>query len=196
MRRFLSGGTGVARGELVEISFDVFGQKQLSRVLGLWAANVKDLRGVWPDIRDDFLKNQAKQFATQGRHGSVHRVFFGLFKSQGWAPLSPAYAAYKALKWGNKGILVASGRLEDSLTQATHPDFIYKPKKKSVTLGTKVPYASLHQTGTRQMPQRPPIELVESQKRRWPKLMHEYIFKSGQGFGKSSMGGMLDRVRL
>jgi len=43
-------------------------------------------------------------------------------------------------------------------------------------LGTSVPYGVFHQLGTKRMPARPPIQLSESDKNRWGKLVHEWLY--------------------
>lgn len=161
-----------SRADLVPISFEIDGEIQLDRALGLLKKNIQEVFTiVGPDIRDDFLTNQRTQFDTEGRHGSA-----------GWASLSPAYAAWKAKNFPGRPLLVLKGDLRSSLTDKNHPNFVYRVTPFALTLGTTDPKARWHQKGTQDMPDRKPVELVESQKTRWPKLVQEGIFKSGQGF--------------
>ena len=168
-----------ARKDLVSISFTVAGEKQLDRRLGILRENVKDLRGVWPDIRDDFVKNQKQQFKTEGVHGSGSK----------WTPLKPGYAAFKEKNYPGQPILRLTDSLYKSLTEIENGDFIYKPGRLGLTLGSKIEYGAYHQTGVAEtfLPRRPPIELTKAQKSRWPKLIQEYIFKSWQGFDRVTL---------
>jgi len=151
------------------ITFEVAGVQQLNRTLGVMASNVQDLTGVWDDLRDDFLQGEAEQFDSEG--GAA---------SGGWEALSPAYAAWKEMAAPGRPILMLTGRLRASLTNANDPFFVYRPSRLSMEIGTRDPKASFHQQGTGRMPARPPVELTERQKKLWPKMIHEYLFKSAQ----------------
>lgn len=74
-----------------------------------------------------------------------------------YAPLSAAYAEWKARKFPGRPILVRTGRLRDSVTDATRPskDTILVIKKDGMAHGSKVPYSGFVQDGTRKMPARP-----------------------------------------
>jgi phage gpG-like protein len=76
-----------------------------------------------------------------------------------WAPLSPAYAAWKAKHYPGTGLLVRSGALKASLAGPEAPQAIFRPTTTSLTIGTSVPYGLPHQTGTSRMPQRPPLRV-------------------------------------
>lgn len=154
---------------MLRINFEIEGEKQVSRALGLLIDHTSDLRPVWPRIRDDFIANERKQFSSEGRHGSG-----------GWTPLSAKYAAWKARVAPGKPILELSGALRQSLTGGS--GFIYRTGRQSLAIGTKIPHARYHQTGTRRMPRRAPVELTEAQKTSWMKILHEYIWKNvGRG---------------
>ena len=160
--------------DMLHLEFTVAGQYQLSRALGLYADRAHDLRPAWEDIRDDFLRNEMEQFESEGRHASG-----------GWAELSPIYAAWKNAHLPGMPILQLSGRLMDSLTDKRHADFVFEAKRKSLRMGTKVPYARFHQEGTRTMPDRPPIALTDKQRRLWVKIIQTHIFQSGQPYRRA-----------
>jgi phage gpG-like protein len=52
-------------------------------------------------------------------------------------------------------LLNATGRLLQSVGTFGGPDSIFEETDDSLTIGTRVPYARFHQTGTRRMPRRP-----------------------------------------
>lgn len=79
-----------------------------------------------------------------------------------YPPLNARYAARKLRKFGPLPILVGggknSGRLRDSVISGGerqgHPDSITVIDKNSLILGTRVPYASYNQEGTKHIPAR------------------------------------------
>ena len=162
------------------ISLDIAGVKQVNRALLLSAAAVKDLRPVWEDIYDDFLTSERSVFAAEGNVGSQTREM-GSGGSWGpWEPLNVDYAARKQAKGYGSKILVRTGRLRDSLTERSHADAVFQPRALGASLGTRVPYAGYHQTGTSRMPAREPIRITEVQARRWMRLIQKFIVESGQ----------------
>jgi phage gpG-like protein len=79
-------------------------------------------------------------------------------RKQGWEPLSPTYAAWKAKHFPNTTILVREGRLRESVRwdgAQLGPDGVFLPSPQSVVVGTNVPYGRYHQRGTDRMPARP-----------------------------------------
>ena len=96
---------------------------------------VSDLRLAFTLIARDWIKSNMAQFSL---------------KSSGqYPPLSPAYAASKLRKHGKRPILVATGRLRDSIASPSgrqSDDGIKKISKTELILGTKVPYGIYHQS--------------------------------------------------
>lgn len=84
-----------------------------------------------------------------------------------WAPLKPATLAARARARGKAAagagkadVLRDTGRLLRSLTPgvdgvARGPDQVVRTLPGAVVVGTNVPYAEYHQTGTRHLPARP-----------------------------------------
>jgi len=176
------------------IGLDIAGVKQVHRALMVKSEAVKDLRPVWDDIYKDFLKREKLVFQRQGNVGSRTREVTGAKKGGSWGkwePLDKAYAARKrAAGFGSK-ILVRTGDLRDSLTQRGHSEAVFNPSKRWLTMGTTVPYAGYHQTGTgrsggrsgstiTRMPAREPIRISEAQARFWVRLVNKFLHESGQ----------------
>jgi len=147
------------------LKFSFAGQDQVLRTFSRWTEGLSDFAPALEDIADDFLKLEATQFATEGKTGSG-----------GWKALSPDYAAWKATNYPGAKILERDGWLRDSLTVKDAPFQIREITATEAVLGTNVPYGIYHQLGTRKMPARPPIELSESDKTRWGKLVHEWLY--------------------
>jgi len=77
------------------------------------------------------------------------------FKAQGtperWAPLSKKYAAWKRAHYGNLPKLVITGAMRDAFTWEVTP--------RTLRIENSVKYWTYHQTGTRKMPARPPLNV-------------------------------------
>jgi len=156
-------------GDLV-ISLEVSGVTQLGRGFSRFADQVKDARPALKEIADDFHNVvERNQFDSQGG------------ASGGWAALSPVYAAWKAKYCGNP-ILVLGGALRASL-EGRSSETIEEINPQSVRLGTRNKTAMWHQTGTSRMPARPPIDLLESDKKRWTDIVHEYLVTRAREVG-------------
>jgi hypothetical protein len=154
------------------ITFEILGELQLDRLLGLTADKIKDLRPAFDDIHDAIVKASKEQFETGGKSGSGPK---------GWKDLSPMYAAQKASRYPSRGILVATGDMAKSVIDPKHPNHIFSKFKLQAKFGSKDKKIMFHQEGTRRMPQRRVIELTEAQKRHIVKILSEWVIKSGQG---------------
>ncbi|MBC7289018.1 MAG: phage virion morphogenesis protein [Armatimonadetes bacterium] len=107
----------------LDVRFEVDGEAQISRRLNRMFRNVTDLRHVWPRIAGIIREAIDYQFQQSGEPP--------------WPPLSPKYAARKRGLVGDKPILVFTGQLRASLTEAGHPDHIERHGPLRFELGTK-----------------------------------------------------------
>jgi phage gpG-like protein len=148
---------------MVTVSFEVFGDRQVEREL-LRIAKAPDMRLIAPRIREYFVSVERSQFDSEGRTGSG-----------GWAPLKPRTVASKAARGLDPRILRATERLRKSLTNKTSSDQQFEYDSDSMSFGTRVPYARYHQTGTRRMPARKPVELSERNRRKVIKIVQAVI---------------------
>lgn len=110
-------------------------RKHVDRV----GALLVDLRPFWPRLVPVFISWMRYQFETEGS-----------FASGGWARLSPNYAAWKAVMYPGKGILIAEGDLRRA---ASDPKRSVTPT--TMTLTIEDPKLQYHETGTSNMPARP-----------------------------------------
>lgn len=147
------------------LKFSVAGQTEVMRTIERWNTGLSDFSPALEKIADDFLKLEQTQFATEGKTGSG-----------GWKALSPDYAAWKAINYPGAKILERDGWLRDSLTVKDAPFQVREISPTEAVLGSSLNYAIYHQTGTRKMPARPPIELSASDQDRWGKLVHEWLY--------------------
>lgn len=143
-------------------TFSFEGDAQISRTIMRPVEAIDDLRPVWEVLAGRFVAAETRQFATEGRYGSG-----------GWAPLSPRYAAWKARHYPGKTILRRTDDLVKSLT--TRPLGVEVIEPHYMILGTAVEYAKYHQHGTPRMPRRRPVELPESERREWLKVLQRFL---------------------
>ena len=118
-----------------------------------------DCRPVFESIASDFYKGQ-EALVFSARPGK-------------FADLRPRTKVMKQKKVGFVyPVLVMTGRLKNSLTKRGGGENVTVLKPTEMSLGTKVPYASLLQEGTRRMTARPPLLLdVGGRKQRWLRIL-------------------------
>lgn len=142
--------------------FSVEGETQIDRTLTRWADNIDDARPLWDKLADRFATAEARQFDSEGAYGSG-----------GWPALSSAYAAWKAIHYPGKRILERTGALRQGL--ASRPFGVEVITERSLTVGSGLDYGRYHQAGGGSLPQRRPVELPESERREWVKLIGNYV---------------------
>lgn len=111
--------------------------------------------GAWRAVAKVFYRIVARLFDSEGSTG----------KEGKWAPLSPKYAAIKRARYGDQGILTASGSMRRSLTDSNAENAVYDESPLELVLGTRDPKARYHQTGTRKMPKREIIGFTDQQEK-------------------------------
>ncbi len=169
---------------------EVDGEVLLDRGIARFSEGVGDFRPVWPSIADEFHEQVRDQFKTEGEEGG-----------QRWQELSAEYAGWKEAHFPGKPILQRTGDLEKSLTSAKDPNAVYVAARKTLTLGSKVPYGIYHQSPKPRtvLPRRPMIVLTERFKRHATREMQAYLvematqlgFRSGLGTIASSKLGSI-----
>jgi phage gpG-like protein len=152
---------------LIRFELQIDGATEIDRAFNRIDRFISDFRNVWPAVTDEFYAIEESQFASQGSKGASGR----------WAPLSKAYAAYKAQAFPGQPILRAENSLYESLTSPEGLDSIYRATQFELTIGSKAPYATAHQRGSGRMPARPPISLTESDKRRMQKAIQQGLVR-------------------
>ena len=115
---------------------------------------------------EDLLKRIAKAGSNRFIMGEMARIVkkfsranFILKGSGRYPPLKERYRKRKARIRPSAPILVFDGDLRDSIIGKTS-DSILKITKDSAIIGTKTPYAILHDKGTKNLPVRKPLFLT------------------------------------
>lgn len=132
----------------IRLQLAVEGLEEIDVGLSRFGIEIQDFRPFWnttlaPRFFDDVQTNFDREGKLVG----------------GWAPLSPAYRAWKRQHYPGRKILERTLRLRRSLMWHggrfspgggrgnLGPGGIYRPTPFDVTLGTSVPYAHYHQQG-------------------------------------------------
>ncbi len=116
-----------------------------------------------------------EQFDTQGG------------RSGGWAALADSTVTEKARLGQDPRILIATGRLKESLTRKFDPDHVETLSRDSLVLGTTVTYGIYHQTGTSRMPRRPPLALSDMDRVEIVKVMQAALVANIKAAGGDTL---------
>lgn len=154
----------------MRLDLETFGEKQFSREILRVGRNAGDMKPAFDKVHDLFLEVEEKQFSSQG----------GAY-SGGWKPLAPSTVSYKARAGLDPRILHATLRLRGSLTQETHPDHVYRASADEMFVGTRVPYAGVHQNPVSSpLPRRRPIQFDDAVRSDILKILQRHLVEGGR----------------
>jgi hypothetical protein len=167
----------------VLLVFEVAGDKLIERELLRMGDYAQDATPAFAAIGGFMMAETKEQFATEG-----HRA------SGGWAPLAPSTIQKRGgagrsggaiftnpgggggfTSGGPVRILHDTGALEQSLTEPKGANQILEVTPQELVFGSRLPYAHYHQTGTRRMPRRRPLEFTEAAKRDMVKILQRFV---------------------
>lgn len=157
----------------MKLSIELGGVSVLSREIRRTVSRIDDLRPALEAVAKMLAEANRKNFDSEGAAGSLGR----------WAPLSPAYRAWKDVHYPGKPILVRTGKLRDELTKV--PLGVQTTTATSLKVGSDIAYGGYHQTGTARMPRRAPIALEETVRRDMVKVIQRFIM-TGSTSGTST----------
>ncbi len=152
------------------ISFDIDGDRELSRKIHGMLGSVTDWTPVWKTIAADWSATMARKFDTEGGHEAGTDADGNANPS--WAPLSERYARWKAKRFPGTKILQRTGSLREA---ATSPAVVTTPTSLNLTVDS--PWALFHQSSEPRtcLPRRPFASLTAKQKSRWVKAFRDRI---------------------
>lgn len=150
----------------MRILFEVSGDVQINRELGLAGVRATDAAPAFEAIADFWIAETKDQFATEGRHASG-----------GWKPLKPATLEAKRRKKLRPEILRATDRLLTSLTVKGSDEMILQVGPTELAYGSAVPYVGAHQRprASSHLPQRRPVEFTEQARRTTVKILQRWV---------------------
>ena len=122
------------------------------------------LKPVLDLVADDMMRIEGEVFMSQGRRGGGS-----------WKQLAPSTARQK----GNTTILYDTGDLFRSLTRKKAKYQILEYDEAGVELGTRRPWAYVHQFGDRRghVPKREFIRVTDYDTARWSQWLMEYLME-------------------
>ncbi|HWQ55679.1 MAG TPA: hypothetical protein VN442_18475 [Bryobacteraceae bacterium] len=172
---------------MLRFRLDIAGEVQMDRGIARFADGVTDYRPIWGVIEDDFYAQEKDQFKSEGAEGGER-----------WQELSPEYAGWKEAHFPGKPILERTGDLVGSLTQPNHPMGVRIEERKTLTLGSRVPYGIYHQSiePRHVLPRRAEIQLTEPFKRGVMAHIHGYLVQMATQYGFRQGMGPLTSAKL
>ena len=165
---------------MLRVSLQVDGIAQFDRAFSRFSEGLKDLRPLWEPLAQEFYRIEDEQFASEGAHSG-----------NPWKPLSPKYQQWKEKHIPGPMILELTNKLKLSLTYKGNSAHVRQEDLLTLTLGSSLPYAKYHQTGTRRMPARKPIDLSEDHKAKLGKIIHRGLVKIARKVGFETEEGFV-----
>jgi phage gpG-like protein len=149
--------------------------KPVENALATFEESLADQSPALGAIADDFRVMIAQQFATEGRAEGTP-----------WAELT---ASTLRRRRASASILYETGALLRSLTEPGAAGHVEELEGYSLTLGSQLPYAGYHQSGTRRMPARPIIVLSGTRAERWTEMVRSAIEEKTALLGVKELRG-------
>jgi phage gpG-like protein len=156
----------VAVGTGVRFELEVHGEKLISRRLQRMEQASLHAKPAFVAIGLRLLAYELALFESGGASGGDR-----------WERLEASTVREKVRKGQDPRVLHASRRLRRSLTQRGNPDQLRRSHDDRIEFGSRLPYAKYHQTGTRHMPARPPLQMTELQKRELTRILQRHIMR-------------------
>lgn len=135
------------------VQFRLIGNKEVRDDLRARRARGESLRPLLTDWADFVLKVEQQQFRT----------------GKGWRRLKASTRRWKERRGLDPRILVATGRLEKSLTSRAHPQHIRIIDRDGAFAGTRVFYARFHKKS------RPPARIRPDDRRQTVAMTRAYL---------------------
>lgn len=159
---------------MVTIEIETIGLERMVRSFNRIEQEIEDFSEPFAFIIQDFEEMEKKIFDKEGTPAS-------------FAQLSGNYAFWKALNYPGQKIMQLTGRLIKSITTHSGGADVERTVDKSyASRKTLVPYAHRHQMGTENMTRREFVQVTETAKRRWTKIIQRWAFGLFEKYGIST----------
>ena len=170
---------------MIQFSYDI-NSDQVERALAGFQDALAENAPALREIADDFREMVAQQFASEGRAGGT--PWAARHHPSVPSSLRRGSAKRGVVKGNTSPLLVRTGALRDSLIGlgAAH---VEEMDERSLTLGSRLPYAIFHQLGTRHMPARPIIVLSEARSNKWTEIVRRAVEEKTTLLGPRELGG-------
>ena len=176
----------------MQFTFDV-NSEPVDRALETFELSIAGNSAALALIADDFREMVAEQFASEGAAGGTP-----------WAALAPSTLRRRR---AGSSALNSTGALLASLIDAGSAGHVEEADGKTLTIGSDLPYAMYHQTGTgrgfgqayvatgsglgRGMPMRPLLTLSDDRAGRWADIVGQSLTEKSLVLGGLELGGTL-----
>lgn len=148
----------------MRLVFEIAGDKQIERELLDVGSRAVNAAPAFSAIGRLFIDETRAQFESEGGHASG-----------GWTPLKQSTLRAKRSKGQDPRILHGTLALERSLTDTGDPNMVLEVGPGEIVYGSQLPYARFHQTGTRRMPRRRPVEFTEDTRQQAVRILLRFI---------------------
>lgn len=145
-----------------QLSWNIEGEQQLSRKLLILAEKLDDWTPAFKETAYT-LKSLFSNDVFSSEGGAINEK---------WSPLSKAYAYKKAQKYPGKGLLVATGKMQNS--------FMTLYKSDMAAVWNEATYFKYHQSNKprSKLPRRVMMKLAEAQKVQIVRIFNTYFQKA------------------
>ena len=180
---------------LLDFDVKMFGVEPVVGRLGVVADRCGDLRPVWRALRAgtpgdpllaggglSFVDIIKGQYASRGSRGQT--PWDGYEREPVYRHIKVRYGGGldRILRWAE-----GKERLYPSLTNPGHGDHLYEDDAHGARMGTRVPYAAKHQTGSGfqrwdkiALPRRPLIAFTGNDVRSWFRAIQRHLLREGR----------------
>lgn len=160
----------------------------VAKSLGEFQEAMADQAPALGQIADDFRELVAEQFATEGRAAGAA---WAVRARRGGPRGRPGQTPYQLAQGPAQGLplLVRTGALRDSLTRPGAAGRVEQMDRQTLSIGSRLPYALFHQTGTRRMAARPIIVLNDERTAKWTGFVRGVIEEKTALLGAKELGG-------
>jgi len=148
------------------LTFDVDGERQVSRAFTAMEADVRDMSEPLGAIGRLIREAIGEQFGSEGARGGAP-----------WQPLSPQYEAWKEAHYPGRPLLVQTGAMRremlgESAFRVTPERLVYEPSTASAT---HPEIAGYHQRGSSPNPARRMVDLTPEDRRGFEREVHDWL---------------------
>ncbi len=149
----------------MRFTFEAHGEKLIEREILRVGNRAADHRPAFEVVARAMMAIEREQFDAEGG------------RSGGWPALSPHTAAEKTRKGEDPRVLHATLDLMRSLTEQGDSNQLLEIHESWMAFGSHLPYASIHQRGGKNLPQRRPIDFNEADRQGIVKIIQRWLMR-------------------
>lgn len=157
---------GRTKVAFTRLTFDVDGERQVSRAFMGMERDLADLSEPLEEIAGLIRQAIGEEFGTEGARGG-----------DAWAPLSPAYEKWKEQHFPGRPLLVQHGDMRRALLdrtafRVTNERLVYYPDTSSAN---HPEIAGFHQRGSGDLPRRKMVDVTAEDRRAFEREIHDWL---------------------